>query len=390
MNFAIYLVSEFLSRLIPFLSIFIVAYFVDVANFGILTLYVVSYEILLIVISNNINAVNKIYFFKNNESYIDKTISQLKLSLLICLIFISIILVFVSSKGVFLILSIAAFIKCIPQIALSYFQCSEDAKSYVLVNLGYVVIFNVVFLISVLINGSISYWALSILIATIFQLFVSLKLLPFNVKAIFCLNQKNMFNRLIYLDGLMLMPQAIGFWLKMAIDRIIVKISYTDFEVGLIGFIFQLSLPLIILANVINLYETPKTNNFIKQNNRKKIVKRLYINILFIFIFSILIYIVSSYVIDIFFIKYIEVYKYLEIAIFSMLIYSCFLITTNTFYYIDMKFFISKMVFFSTLIQIIVSIYANKFYGLYGLFLSSTLINTAILLYSYSVLTKKL
>ena len=390
MNFITYLVSEFLSRSIPFASIFLVAYFIDVSNFGVLTLYVVSYEILLIVISNNINAVNKIYFFQDKDSYVDKTKYQLRQSLIVASVCLLIVGLLINSNTVFMILIVSGFLKCIPQIALSYLQCKEEALSYAIVNFLYVLSFNVIFLTSVYINNDASFWAYSILIATIIQFILSIKFLPFN----FFDSLKNLnspiFSKLVYADGLMLMPQAIGFWLKIGIDRIIVKNTHTDFEVGLVGFLFQLTLPIIILANVINLYETPKVNQLISSNDKLEIIRRLYKNIFLLLISSLAIYFISILIINLYFGKYTLATTYLSISVISTFLYASFLIVTNTFYYIEMKFFISKMVFFSTIIQVIISIIANYFYGIYGLFISSSFINLLILMVSFMILKKKL
>ena len=107
MNFIIYLLSEGLSKIIPFATILVVAKFIDIESFGELSLYLIVYEMLVVVISNNISATTRIDYYRLNfADYVNSKSIHLTVSFII-FSFVSIVSAFLSTIPYYFLIIIA-------------------------------------------------------------------------------------------------------------------------------------------------------------------------------------------------------------------------------------------------------------------------------------------
>jgi O-antigen/teichoic acid export membrane protein len=381
MNFFIYLISEGLSKIIPFVSILVIAKFINVESFGELTLYYIIYEFLLIIISNNITATTRIDYFKLSKlDYTTSKTVHLVVSFFLFL-FISIIALFVPNipyKFV-LILSLSALLRTVSYYTLSDLQCKEDARSYAISNLIYIFGMNITFLILIVLYHDIYSWFYSILFGAFIQFIYSIihikKYILIKIESSFSYAILNKYLLLKeFKNGLIFMPQAIGFWMKLGIDRILLAKFTSTLVVGHYMFAFQLSWPIMILSTAINLYITPKINKMLKENNINAIKKLLQQFSLLIIVFSVLIYLVSTFIIhNFYYAKYNVSLEYIPYIIVAILFQSIMMIYLNIFYYINKKEFVSKFVFFTSIIQVIFGFFFISFFGIYGLLIFNIL-----------------
>jgi len=395
MNFIIYLLSEGLSKAIPFITILIVANFIDVEAFGELTIYFIIFELLIILISNNITATTRIDYFKLDfTEYTKSKSTHIVVSFLIFMLVV-VIGIFISSISYIylVILAISSFLRTVSYYILADLQCKEDAKNYGVSNLIYLAGMNGLFIFLILSDFGIFSWFYSILFGAFLQFLYSLihihksGLFIFDTDILF--NKNNLYKEFKY--GLIFIPQAIGFWMKLGVDRILLAYFTSTLIVGYYMFAFQLLLPIIILSTVINLYMTPKINQLLKIKKINKIEQYLFKFSILLVLCSIMNYFFAYLVIDIFYFdKYNDSLDILIYIAISSLLYAISLVYMNVFYYIGMKKFISYFVFLIAIIQLFASGLGGYLYQLNGILGAGILVNIIFLFIIKYVLNNNL
>ncbi len=393
MNFIIYLVNEGLSKVLPFIAILVVANFIDVSSFGELTLYFILYEMLIIFISNNISATSRIDFFKlSKKQYIESKTYHILGSLLIFIV-ITFIFYFINKfdfKYVF-ILAISSFMRTLSYYVLADLQCREKALNYGIYNFFYILFTNLLFIILVMLNYGIESWFYSILLGSFLQFIFVLKYISnYQLIEINLLKIENFKQIYIeYKNGLIFIPQALGFWIKLGIDRILLAKFTSTLVVGHYMFAFQLSWPIMILSTAINLYMTPKINRMLKTNNIDAIKKLLHQFALIIMVFSALIYFISTYIINNFYyVKYYASLEYIPYIVITIVFQSIMMIYLNVFYYINQKQFVSKFIFLTSIIQAISGFLFISFFEIYGLLIFNIVFSCVLLIVILNKLNK--
>ena len=386
MNFLIYLINEGLSKLLPYITVLIIAKYIDVESFGQLTLYYIILEILTIIIANNIRATARIDFFQSSkERYVETKSAHLTGSFLI---FTTVLIIgtftdFLEFKYLFL-LSVTGFMRAFTHFILSDLQCRENAKVYGIYNIIPLFLSSGLFLIAILSGYSIYSWFYTIFIGAFIQFIFVLRYIITNK----LLNIENMFNfKDIYSElkhGIIFMPQAIGFWVNSAVDRVLISNILGNLIVGYYMFAFQLLTPVIIFSTVVNLYLTPKLNKLLKENKIYKIKKILLSFSILTLVFTIVNFIAIEIVINYFYYdKYASSLEYAPFVVVALFFQALYLIYMNIFYYIGQKKFISLLVLFLAFLKIIgVYICLNIFY-IYGLLYVNILINILIFIFIF-------
>lgn len=385
MNFIIYLFSEGLSKIIPFITILVIAKFIDVKSFGELTLYFIVFELLIIIISNNIAATTRIDYFKLSSSqYIASKSTHLVVSFILFIVALLIgLFIHHISYLFFIILALSAFLRTISYYTLSNLQCKEDAKRYGISNLIYLISMNALFVILIVLDYGIDSWFYSILFGSFIQFLYSLKQMKTSSLFVYEKNiifkKDNLLKEFKY--GLIFIPQALGFWMKVGVDRVLLSYFTSTLIVGYYMFSFQLLVPIIILSTVINLYMTPQINKLLKHNNIDAIEKYLFKFMLLLIGLAIINYFIAYSIIDIFYLdKYNKSLGILSYIVVSNLLYSISLIYMNVFYYIDKKKFVSYLVFSISIAQLVTSSILGYFYTLEGILFSTIFINFIFLI----------
>ena len=387
-----YLSSEFLSRGTTFLSTLAVAAIFTKEIFGLLTLYLVTFELFTIFISNGINAEARINFFKlNNKNFKRTNLIHLFNSLLACFIIIIIgSIAFTDSLYEIVLLSISAFFRSIFLLTLAMLQCKEIAKSYFKLNISYTVLFNSLFIFFLFLNFKIFAWIYAL---TISYSITSLICVKFYFKEYFknfiFFSKKEIKNQ--FFSGLIFFPQAIGFWLRTGSERYYLSIFATMSILGAYAFNFQLSLPIVIFGNAINIYLTPIIANLVKSNQNKDIFRllkkyaRLTISTSIIFVF--IAFIISKYF---FYEKYYDSFNMTLWLTMVNLFYVLILLFLNPLYYMGEKKFVSKIIFSYGVFLAILNYFIVKYFSVYELIIFNLVTNIVVFLISYFYLKSKL
>ena len=387
-----YLSSEFLSRGTTFLSTLAVAAIFTKEIFGLLTLYLVTFELFTIFISNGINAEARINFFKlNNKNFKRTNLIHLFNSLLACFIIIIIgSIAFTDSLYEIVLLSISAFFRSIFLLTLAMLQCKEIAKSYFKLNISYTVLFNSLFIFFLFLNFKIFAWIYAL---TISYSITSLICVKFYFKEYFknfiFFSKKEIKNQ--FFSGLIFFPQAIGFWLRTGSERYYLSIFATMSILGAYAFNFQLSLPIVIFGNAINIYLTPIIANLVKSNQNKDIFRllkkyaRLTLSTSIIFVF--IAFIISKYF---FYEKYYDSFSMTLWLTMVNLFYVLILLFLNPLYYMGEKKFVSKIIFSYGVFLAILNYFIVKYFSVYELIIFNLVTNIVVFLISYFYLKSKL
>ncbi|WP_392340466.1 lipopolysaccharide biosynthesis protein [Moritella marina] len=390
-NFLIYLLNESVSKILPFLTLLIAAKYIEVDSFGLLTMYYVTLEILTLIINNNIRATTRIDYFQcSRDEYIKKKSAHHVGTVLICIfIFITLLPFDIVETKLLLILIIISFMRGIAFFVLSDLQCSEKVKEYGVYNIIPVFISNLTFIIAILNGFGIESWFYTTLLGCIIQcLFTSRYILKYKlIKLNSEIKTSNIWHEMK--QGLIFMPQALGFWIHGAIDRLLISNILGNIIVGYYMFVFQLSTPIIILSTVINLFLTSKINHSLKIGDIDAIKINMKKFSILLMVFSILNYFSIVILIDIFFYdKYSEAINHAPFIVISMLLQALYLIHMNVFYYIGKKKFISLLVLVLSMVKSCVAYLFINIYAIKGVFYTNIILNLIVLcivLYYFNV-----
>lgn len=383
MKFIIYLVNEGLSKVLPFVTFLVVAKFLDVESFGTLTLYYVVLEVLTLVISNNIRATSRINFFeKQLELYVIASSAHMMNSLLVAILLAIVGITFGGEyfSGLqWLALVFTSLLRTAIFYMLSDAQCSENAKLYGKCNIFGVVITNGLFLIAVLLDYGINSWFYTVFLGTLCQSFIAIRYLIVRERISGNFQFKKM--RDSALDGVILMPQAIGFWVNGMLDRMLLMKYLGASYVGKYMFIYQLSSPIIIMATVVNLYFTPIINRLLSENHIK-LRNNLCFFVLVIVLTSLLVYFCSVFIVSHFYLdKYGEALEYLPYIVTSLCINAIYLVVMNVFYYVGRKKVVSFSVLILALVRVAIATVAIINYSIWGLLIANVLVNLFMLVF---------
>jgi len=394
MNFIIYLSTELLTKIIPFISLLILAKYVDVSSFGELTLYFIIFEFLVIFVGNNISAVTRIDFFNlTKRSYRYTKTHHLIGSLFIFFIFgLCLFLFFDINQEYILCLLIASLMRTVSYYVLADLQCNEKATTYAIYNFTFIISTNLSFMYLIINGYEIHSWFYSILFGSFMQFLLAIKYIKHNKILLFHTKFFISFSKIYkeFRNGIIFIPQAIGFWISVATDRFLIAHFLGNLVVGYYMFVYRFATPIIILSSAINLYLTPKINKLLKTKELEKLRKILFkFSILIIFL-SILNYLAIYFLINLYYQEYAIALNYLSYIIVSLILQAIYLIYMNVFYYIGMKKFISKLIFIIAIIKVILVYFSIKYFGIDGLLNINIMINFIVLVFTVIKFQKEL
>lgn len=381
MNFLIYLGLEIIARVIPFFSLIVIAKFTAPEIFGVLTTYALVFELSIIVISNNISAKSRIDYFNDTEYRFRRSlVLDISYSFLLTTFLFSIISVvdwriFPELKIEFIL--IASFMRTISLLVLAVCQCSEKSIQYSIIQMSYVITFNVSLIAFLIYEYEISSWLISITMAAFFQmitaLFIARKIIIQIYRERIEVSIRTILEQAI--RGIKFMPQAFGFWLKLGIDRISLATFFTAEFLGIYMFGFQLLLPIIIVTGVVNLYSTPVINKFLKLHNKSLLLLEYKKYFLGLSIFSFLNLGFAILLITYYFEDYVAVTGFIIFIWMSVVLHSFSLVFLNLCYYCGKGYLVSVIIGVTSIVHLVVNYSLSGAYGINGLLLANIFCN---------------
>ena len=383
MNFFIFLLNEGLTKVIPFITILIVATKIDVNTYGELTLYYIVFELLTIFITNNIKATTRIDFFKLSKSHYLTSKKAHIINSFLLLIVAVVFGIFINTIPwiYILVLSLTALMRSVAYFVLSDIQCKENAKLYGMYNLLPILFSNLFFIICIYFGYGIESWFYTIFMGTFIQfLFV----MHYLYKNEYLDKTARLSLSVLYTElkhGFVFMPQAFGFWLGAAADRLIISDILGTLYVGYYMFIFQLSTPIIIFSTVVNLYITPKLNFYIKNNQGIEIKRIVFKFLVWTFVFTLFTFIGIHLIINYHYYKYIDALAYAPYIVIGLYFQASYLIIMNLFYYVNKQKFVSILILVTSVIKGVSGYVAIHLFSIYGLLVSNIFVNALILIF---------
>lgn len=385
LNIIQYAIAEGLSRLAPFLASFFLASKMSVNDFGFVSLFLVIYEILFIVISNNIQATTKIDFFKMN----DNEFFSLKKSHFVNGLFLiipSFVIIYFYFDYPFYIVSslvVFSFVRSYISYILTMLQCKKLVNDYMLISAVYVIVFFIVLYLSI--SLGVKAWFISIGVAYIIQLtfvYWKYKHQPFVLFNVGIVKKSFMYSSLY--SGLLFMPQAIGWWMKTGVDRFLVNEFFGVGSLASFSLGFQFSALVVMGVIAVNLAIVPELNLMLKNRDIRGVNKILLVGCAAVLFGSTVVFFIGNYAIEYYYSYKFDLAKEIfPLFMLSIIPQGLVLILTNVLYFSGHKVFVAKSVFFCSLMQVLVNCLFVEYLGLYGLIYSSIFFNVILLAFVF-------
>ena len=384
-NILKYGVSEGLAKLVPFLTALYIANYLSPELYGKYSLVVVSFEIIFILVSINIQATTRIDFFKQEPDDFNR-IKQNHLSLSAFVGFSLIVgaLFLGGANGLLLsILVISALMRSVSCFLQAIFQCSKRVNSYIFCNLIFVFSFSGGVILFVNLGGNYYSWLYAMLCASAVQLLIALNMFGVAIfyKSFFPRELNLQALKYTFIPAILFMPQAVGWWLKSGADRAIISQQLGNAMLGNYSLAFQISSLILISAGIFNLAFVPELNKLIKTGERKKVSSLIIMGVTFFAGVTVFVTIAGQFILTNYFLAdYGHVNDIFMLLCFSMLPQAIMLLLINILYYRGSGLFVGNLIFFSFLFQVMLNYFFVSVYGIVGLIINSFIINCLTLL----------
>lgn len=286
-NFFKFLGSEVITRAFPFIVTLYIASLLGTSLFGEFILYWTLAEVILIIVSFNIQSTTRVYFFTKTKDELSKIAFfqlsiciLLSLSLFIFFFLISYLQLFSFNLEVAAIIILASIFRSLSNYALSIFQCNKKPNYFLITNLTYVLINSFTLLLFLNPQNFLFVWSISMLISAIAQCLVSLP----KVINYLDINNRSSINKAEVLSfTFFYYPQTISWMLKPTFERIAIISILGASYLGQYGLATQISSMLLLFAGVINLVTLPDLNKTLLERNfdqTKRIFRKIYLLLL--------------------------------------------------------------------------------------------------------------
>lgn len=379
-NISKFAISESLSKLAPFLTTLYVAKYLSPELFGKYSLVIVLFEIIFILLSFNIQATTRIDYFKETgRSFAEIKQNHIAISLFILAISL-IILLFLEPNQMLIVflLLICAFIRTFSVFILAIFQCSKQVNSYVFTNIIFVLSLAVFTYIFIKLGLSYLSWLYSMLIASIIQLAIVIKIFGVASFKKYIPTKVSIESlKKTFVPAVLFMPQAIGWWLKSGAERIIIADGLGNVALGVYALAMQFTSILFMYITVLNLALVPEIYRLMQIRDFKKMHKYLLVATFSLLIVSSLIAFLGYAVIDgIYSDEFLLAKSYLPLLIIAGLPQAVMMLYINVLYYKSDGKFVAFIILTSFSVQTVLNFLIINIYGIYGVILCSLFINT--------------
>ena len=369
--------SEILNKLVPLITALLLAKSLGAEDFGKLSLLLILNEISFIVISNNVSATFRVNYFTKNIKEFNRLIKEhysysLLMFMIMTLLFIVAAVYFEYTP--LIILPLIAIFRAFSNGGLAILQCKGAGTSYLLVQLLYSISFLIILYLSFEL-GIIS-WFIGITSATLIQF---IAVVHFNAKTDNSTNYKWVTPTLATAKfGWAFMPQAIGWWTKSGLERLIIGSVFGTILLGNYVLAFQIVSLLLFGVTAINLTLVPIIGK--KVNTREfSYLNRLYlISTCLVLIGALILFFIAKLALNQYFSDYILSKDYIIFALFSLVPHAISLILVNELYFLKQEKLVAKLILSIFICQSIVSYAFAQFFEVEVLFISSAVFSALL------------
>ncbi|WP_434566512.1 oligosaccharide flippase family protein [Vibrio chagasii] len=298
-NSSIFILSEILSKSLPFLLLPYLTRNLGVEGYGNLAILnaIVALQFVFISLSQD-SAISRYYYYYGHRTINYNTAYSLIYSLLISIFFGLIITFYFGFE--YTITTLIAFLQSCFAIQLSLRQCRKHATSYAGLQLVFsLVSTSVTFFVIELIwtNAYGRLW--SIFLGYIFVLFISQYYFhSIKIKNRIRIRHFILYGKYVFSFGLPLVLHKLSIFGKGQFDRLFIYESYSNYDLGVYASSFQLSSVLSVILVALNMAVSPFAYEGFKKNTYKKsdVIKLSSISLIIpIFLFGLMLMVPGKY-----------------------------------------------------------------------------------------------
>lgn len=385
----IYGVSEGLAKMAPFVSSMFLAALLSAEAFGFLGIILIISELLFVVISINLQVILRITYFQSDMHAISRRCSShLVASTVIFVAAIPTVWLILRINVILCILFVSyAWLRTVSSFYLTILQCRKKSFSYSVANILYVSCLAFLSVLIVWVYDDYLCWIVAAFMASLFQ-FLWLNFQVFRQEKLlsitFCSVKE--FIKSVTL-GVLFMPQALGWWLKVAGDRFAISKWYSGDVLGEYTLAFQYANVALTITAVLNLVAIPDINELLQRKNNSDLKWVIGKNILIATIGMLMLLLAGGIVLDVYFAgKYPNSKFYFIVLCVSMFPQVLLLLVINIEYYVNGATFVAKLVLVAFLAQFLINYYVvAPNFGVEEVVLAGGIINVVCL---YLVLRK--
>lgn len=382
-NLLKYGLGEVLAKLAPFLSAMYVAAVLPPSRFGSFSLLLVLFEISFILISFNIQAVTRIDYFKvpDNQFFAIKY-HQLTLSTMAAIALAAVSMCQDALSPILAILiMVAALLRTVSTMVLAIHQCSKSVGDYQRLNLTFFFSLAALTILFIHWGAQEEGWVYALITASTIQFVVAVWQYKGKFVKTFLAHR---FRKSTFVDSFwraaVFFPQALGWWVKGGVDRLIIAGALGMSTLGLFALASQISSVVLVGVGAVNLTIVPDLNLAIRERNRKKIRKIMAFSIGMIVV-GILITQVSGRILvsSLYVESYQDSMNILPWVLVSIFPQAIALVKINILYFCGMGAFVARVIFGTFVLQGIINYLVAPAYGLIGMIICSGMMNVVML-----------
>lgn len=376
LNTIVYIVSDLMSKGLPFLLLPIYTSALSQEEFGYISIFNVIVEVFLIIVLMGGNSFYKVKFFDIKQKYklsLGYWLYKQSTYIYCILIMLLIIASSVVAYPLYLLLlaaSIALIQSCI-FINQAHFQSDGRAKVFGFVNITFSTI-SAAITVSLLVfefkeeSRYIAYFFASI-VAFLLSFYFYRKT-----------GEREELAKEIKLEsfsfGIKILPHALSWWLKSGSDRIIIYMLMGANFVGVYSLASQYSLIFLVLSNAMIQAYVPKLISYLSKNNLKQasgiVIGILVSNTVILILVWAAAPLVFDYFIDP---KFYDTLKFVPYLLFACYIQAFTTLISNYFYYYKLLSLLSIITFTFSCLHVVLSYVLGQKYGIEGVVISSIL-----------------
>lgn len=374
-NFIIYLGTDLLSKVIPFAFVPLFTKYLTPSQYGNISLFNITLEIMVIMIVMGGNAYYKIEFI-NHQSPKDLLFNLISnvTYVFVFYLLLSILLYFLDFNQYLLellpVIAVTAYFQSLLYIFISYYQTAENAMVVGGVNLFFSIMNSslmVYLLMKMNLHEGARYW--SILISSMLSVVMVFFIFHKNWDGV-----KNYgINKPFFKFGLGMLPHALSWWARSGVDRLLINWFLSVSVLGIYSLAMQITSVMPIFCNALNQALLPSIVRHLSKKNIRAVESILLKSSLFLIIVcffsaAIVPVLFKCFIDD----KYQDALEYLPymLALFSL--QGVLIIYSNVVYYFKQVKFLSIVTFPTSVLHVFfVMVLMNYGYGVLSVIIST-------------------
>lgn len=392
-NVLIYLISDTLSKAVPFLLLPLYTRFLSPEQFGNIAIFNILVEVLMVLVTFGAHNYYRIEYFKTNNK--EKLLSNVFANVFILYpIFVLLVCGYIysginpgeQSNGWLFVTVIIALTHTLALLVCAKFQCEENAINIGIVNLSSTISAATITVGLLYLGLEEPARYIGYFISSLLMLAVAFLLFSKSGESISPIKYGVSTPGLRF--GLGLIPHTLSWWLRSGLERMMIAKYVSLVQVGLFTIAAQISFVLVVFSNAINQAFTPKILNYLAQGEFKKTYFLMF-KILIVYVLTTVVFCAGALLgFDLVFSnEYIEAKVILPWLFVSCLLHAMINLLSNVLQFFKKVKTLSLITGGTSVLHIMIVLVIIESHGVFGVLYSSifTYMCSFVLISSYSV-----